>query len=284
MAGKNCIHMLKNASRIQMQSFIIEERSGRLLVVDGGMEADAEHLLSRLRALSGQPVPHVDAWIFTHAHLDHMDAFLRLFEQQPDAFCFDRILCCFPSEQYLSLEQDPNGGARTLRRFNRQLGALGSRVTTVSAGDVYRFGEAQIEILRTVDCSIRENVVNNSSLVFRLQLGGKRMLFLGDLGQEGGAQLLAAKPDSLKADFCQMAHHGQHGVDEAFYRAVQPQACFWCAPDWLWENDSGKGPGSGPFATLETREWMRRLGVQTHYVIKDGDHAVVCADAQGKDA
>lgn len=283
MVKENCLYMLKNASRIQMQSFVIAERTGHLLVVDGGMEADAPYLLTRLREISGNAIPHVDAWIFTHAHLDHMDAFLQLFEQQPHAFTFDRILCCFPSEQYLSLEQDPNGGARTLRRFNRHLGAFGSRVTTVSEGDIYHFGEATLEILRTVDCSIRENVVNNSSLVFKLYLGSRTMLFLGDLGQEGGARLLAAKPTQLKADFCQMAHHGQHGVDEDFYRAVAPQACFWCAPDWLWDNDSGKGYNSGPFATLATREWMRRLGVQTHYVIKDGDHAVVCADAQGKE-
>lgn len=276
MEGKNIIHMLKNASSIQMESFVIEEAGGSLLVVDGGMKADADHLLEKLREISGKAVPHVTAWFFTHAHLDHMDAFLELFAREPVPVTFDRIYCCFPSEQYLALEQDPNGGATTLKRFNRQLDRLGSRVVTVSAGDEYVFGTARVEILRTVDCTIQENVVNNSSIVFKLYLGEKTMLFLGDLGLEGGAALLAQKREALKADYCQMAHHGQHGVDEAFYRAVAPEACFWCAPDWLWDNDAGEGFNTSIFATVETRGWMEKLGVRTHYVIKDGDHAVWC--------
>lgn len=283
MNGKNILHMLRNDSRIQMQSFIAEEQSGKLLVIDGGMEADAGHLLAYLQAITGQERPHVDTWLFTHAHLDHMDAFLKLFEEQPEAFSFDRILCCFPSEQYLALEQDPNGGARTLRRFNALRAALGSRVVTVSEGDVYPLGTARIEILQTVDCSIRQNVVNNSSVVFKLFLGEKTILFLGDLGQEGGERLLAAKPDQLHAELCQMAHHGQHGVDERFYQAVSPEVCLWCAPDWLWDNDSGRGFDTSIFATVETRRWMQKLGVKTHYVIKDGDHVIDCGSAPEKD-
>lgn len=276
MVGKNIIHMLKNASRIQMQSFVIETCDGKIIVVDGGMKADADHLLEKLREIGGRDVPHVDAWFFTHAHLDHMDAFLELLVREPTPLTFDKIYCCFPSEQYLALEKDPNGGARTLKDFNRMLDRLGSRVVTVSEDDEYVFGAARVKILRTVDCSIKENVVNNSSIVFKLFLGGKTMLFLGDLGSEGGAQLLARRVGELKADFCQMAHHGQHGVDEDFYRAVAPEACFWCAPDWLWDNDAGKGFNTSIFATVETRGWMQALGVKTHYVIKDGDHAVEC--------
>lgn len=276
MIGKNVLHMLRNDSSVQMQSFIAEEASGKLLVVDGGMEADAEHLLTRLRQISGQAVPHVDAWFFTHAHLDHMDAFLKLSEEQPEAFSFDRIFCCFPSEQYLSLEKDPNGGARTLQRFNRLRDRLGNRVVTVSEDDEYHFGTARVLILKTVDCSVKNNVVNNSSTVFKLYLGEKSVLFLGDLGQEGGEALLARKEEHLRSDFCQMAHHGQHGVDERVYRAIDPEACFWCAPEWLWNNDTGKGFDTGIFATVHTRRWMEKLHVQKHYVIKDGDTAVEC--------
>lgn len=283
MGRKNILHMLRNDSRIQMQSFVVEEASGKLLVIDGGMEADAGHLLTRLREISGKTVPHVDAWLFTHAHLDHMDAFLKLFEEQPEAFSFDHILCCFPSEQYLALEQDPNGGARTLRRFNALRARLGSRVVTVSEDDVYTFGTARVEVLKTVDCLVKVNVVNNSSTVFKLYLGDRTILFLGDLGQEGGDQLLAAKPDQLHAELCQMAHHGQHGVDERFYQAVSPEVCLWCAPDWLWDNDSGKGFDTSIFATVETRRWMQKLGVKTHYVIKDGDHAIDCGIAPPKE-
>ena len=63
-------------------------------------------------------------------------------------------------------------------------------------------------------------------------------------------------------------------VDEAFYRAVQPTYCLWPTPRWLWENDSGAGKGSGPWDTLNVRDWMSRLNIRRHYVAADGLHRI----------
>ena len=78
-------------------------------------------------------------------------------------------------------------------------------------------------------------------------------------------------PDELRAEIVQMAHHGEHGVDEKVYQAVAPHTCLWCCPGWLWDNDNGGGVNSGPWTTMETRAWMRNLKVRTHVVAKDGD-------------
>lgn len=275
MSGKNVIHMLANSSHVQMESFIIEEESGKLLVIDGGNKVDAPHLLEKLKEISGQEKPHVDAWIFTHAHDDHMDAFFDLMENQPDSFEFDNIYCCFPSVQYLATGE-PNGGARTLGTFNSMLNRFGDRVVTVSVDDVYYFGTAKMEVLYTVDCTIKDDVVNNSSLVFKLTLGSKTAIFLGDLGESGGDKLLAAKPDQLKSDICQMAHHGQDGAKRSLYEAIAPEACLWCAPDWLWDNDRGNGFNSDIFFTVIVRGWMDEIGVKKNYCIKDGDQSIEC--------
>lgn len=275
MSGKNMIHMLQNSSHVQMESFIIEEEHGRLVVVDGGNAADAEHLLDELRQISGKEKPYVDAWFFSHAHDDHMDAFFALMDHHPDAFAFGEIYCCFPSIQYLA-QEEPNAGAVTLRLFDQLRSRIGNRLVTVSEDDVYRFGTAKIQILYTPDCSIKKNVVNNSSIVFKLFLGSKTALFLNDLGAEGGEKLLASKAELLHADLCQMAHHGQCGVSERFYQAVRPEACLWCAPEWLWNNDRGNGFDSDIFETVTTRGWMERLGVKKHYCIKDGDQHIPC--------
>ena len=90
------------------------------------------------------------------------------------------------------------------------------KVVTVSIDDVYTFGEMEFKVLYTVDCSIKNNVNNNSSTVLKMTLGGKTVLFLGDLGEEGGDKLLAAKPDEIVCDYCQMAHHGQNGVKNIY--------------------------------------------------------------------
>jgi hypothetical protein len=67
-----------------------------------------------------------------------------------------------------------------------------------------------------------------------------------------------------------MAHHGQNGVDRAFYEAVSPRGCLWCAPAWLYNNDIGKGYNTHVWRTVEVRGWMEEIGATEHYVIKDG--------------
>lgn len=268
---ENRLYMLSNQSHTQMMGFIITEESGKVIVIDGGNAQDGEHLLEVLREATGHKRVIVDAWLFTHAHSDHMDAFYWLMENRRGFVDFDRIYCCFPSEQYLATEE-PRGGARTLRRFNEMSGAFIQRVTTVSVDDVYQVGTVKIEVLFTVDAHIKTNVVNNSSTVFRIELGGKSLLFLGDLGEEGGDILKETRPDKIVCDYCQMAHHGQGGVKKSFYQAAHPRFCLWCAPQWLWNNDnSGKGFDTDIFQTVRTREWMDEIGYEKHYVTNNGD-------------
>ena len=71
-----------------------------------------------------------------------------------------------------------------------------------------------------------------------------------------------------------MAHHGQTGVSEEFYKTVSPNYCLWPTAGWLWENDSGNGPNSGPWKTLAVRAWMEKLHIEKHYVAKDGLHSM----------
>ena len=99
------------------------------------------------------------------------------------------------------------------------------------------------------------------------------LIILGDLGAEGGRRLLEKGYD-LKADAVQMAHHGQNGVEEDVYQAIQPKWAFWPTPDWLWQNVPyiGGPPGAGPFKTQEVIKWMEKLGTEN---ITCFDHTVM---------
>lgn len=271
---KNMLYLIKNATHVQMQSFIATDETGKLLVIDGGNTGDAMHLLEMLRRISGQEVPHIDAWIFTHCHDDHLDAFFELVENHPGSVTFDAVYWTFPSVQYLGGGGDNAG--ETLSTFLRLLPNFADKWHPVSAGDVYTFGTIKIEYLLDIDTSILNNQPNNNSNVFRMTLGKKTILFLGDLGIEGGRSLLARYGAGLKSDLCQMAHHGQNGVERDVYEAIAPEACLWCAPDWLYDNDRGDGFDTYVYQTVTVRKWMEELGVKTHYVIKDGDHAIEC--------
>ena len=112
-------------------------------------------------------------------------------------------------------------------------------------------------------------------MAYLVSLNGTNVVFLGDLARAGGEQLMAdVDLKALKCNIVQMSHHGQNGVSYEFYKALKPSLCLWPTPQWLWDNDNGGGPGSGPWLTQETRNWMVRLGIQAYYCTKDGDQVL----------
>ena len=272
MKHENRMYFLTNQNPRQMMSFIIETADGKVIVVDGGYADDAQHLLDTLKNITGSEKPHVDAWLLTHAHSDHICALLKLVENGFDRLTIGALYYNFPSVQWLrSREPRDEGEVAGFLAARKYLLPISEIVTR---GDSYRIGEAQIDVLFTYDPALTRFGINESSTVFRLTLGGQTVLFLGDLGIEAGEKLLSLYGDELKSDFVQMAHHGQNGVDKAVYQAVAPKGCLWCAPLWLWENDAGKGYDTHTFQTVIVRGWMSELHVKRHFVNKDGDHII----------
>lgn len=276
---KNAIHNLQTQTRFQMQSNIITTESGKVIAVDGGSREDAGYFLDYLKLITGQQKPHIDAWFLTHAHDDHLPCFYEIVEKYWNEIEVDKIYFNFPSPQFFRRVPRPdNGAAKTAEEFYALLPRFADKICVVFGGDKYEIGEAKIEILYTPDYDIVNNVCNNSSIVFRVELGGKVILMLGDAGVESGNKLLAkyAGTGVLKADVCQMAHHGQAGVTKEFYAEVAPEVCIWCAPKWLWENDAGKGFNTHVFQTVTVRQWMDEIGtVKKNIVDMDGTQEYV---------
>ncbi len=272
MEHKNIIHFLSNQTSEQMMSFVIETEDDKLIVIDGGTCGDAEHLIETLRQITGVYQPHIDAWFLTHSHLDHTGALVQLVKTQPGFFYIDKLYYNFPSLQYLKKYEGVF--AVDFESFHAIEPQLAYAAETITQGDSYDVGAAHFDVLYTCDPSITENVGNNSSSVLRMTLGGQTFMFLGDLGVEGGKKLLAMYGDRLQSDCVEMAHHGQNGVEKDVYAAIAPKACFWCAPQWLWDNDAGKGYNTHVWKTVIVRGWMQELGVKKDYVIKDGDQHI----------
>lgn len=267
---KNAIHMLKSVTNVQMNSFIITTESGKIIAIDGGFRQDAPYFLEYLRELTGEAVPHIDAWFLSHPHCDHIYAFIEIMENHFDALTVDTVYFNFPSIQFIAMREHDE--EKTMKEFYAQLPKFADKAYFCSGGDRYDIGEAQIDVLYSPDFEINRNVGNNASIVFRMTLGGKTVMFTGDCGVEAGQKILRLWKDKgmVKADICQMAHHGQNGCDKEFYEAVAPDTCLWCTPKWLWDNDAGKGYNTHIWQTIVVRGWMDEIGVKTHYVIKDG--------------
>ena len=81
-------------------------------------------------------------------------------------------------------------------------------------------------------------------------------------GAECGNKALAKYPGFFDCDYMQMAHHGQQGCTEEFYKAINFRACLWPTPSWVWE----PAPENTWLKTRDTRRWMDEKGIKEHHV------------------
>ena len=269
---ENSIHMLASVSGGQMNSFIITTGEGGVIVIDGGYETDTDNLIAHLKQITGQPIPHIDGWFLSHAHSDHITAFVDIVNNRWRELDIDTVYYNFPSIQFFEKNEAPR--ADRIKEFYRLLPVFSDKICIITQGDRYEIKGALFDVLYTTDPAFTHNAANNSSSVFRMTLGGKTTLFLGDCGIEAGNKLLSLYGHELKSDYCQMAHHGQAGVTREVYEAIAPTGCLWCTPLWLWDNDAGLGFNTHTFQTVAVRGWMKELGVAEHYVTKDGDQVI----------
>ena len=257
-------YLLKNNSNGQMMGLLFRDDEN-IIIFDGGTGGDSVGILSLLEDLG---VSHIDAWFFTHPHPDHTFAFRDILLNHKE-ISVGKVLRNFPSPEFIK-EHTKRGEYEynALVEFNK---LSDKRFTSFNKGDVFYIGKFKIEVMRTFNPEITSDVANNSSAVFKVTGENKTVLILGDLGIEAGHEVMEMyMPESLEADFTQMAHHGQNGVDKSFYEKFTPKACLWASPSWLWDNDQGNGFDTGIYNTVRTREWMAELGVTEHYVEKDG--------------
>ncbi len=290
MNEKTVLYQLTETSEFMM-SFVIITRENNAIVIDGGRPED----MPLLKEYVGGR--HISAWILTHAHIDHISGFVEEFRKNGAAdFDIGAVYYHFPP---LDLTEDPvapwyEGFLSDLHKeqlpgFYEVLPQFAEKAHILQQGEFFWVDECRIDVLFTWHPILKSNLLNNSSAVFKITTPHKTVLFLGDLMPDGGDFLLRESRDRLKADIVQMAHHGHSGVGMEVYAEIQPEACLWCCPDWLYDEpiDIPAFAEAGldcealfrkclirMYGTRLTRRWMELLGVKKHYVTKDGTHCI----------
>lgn len=269
--GPGRLTMLANHdTAAQMLSVIIETGQGGLIVVDGGWRENSQYLLEQLKAKGG----HVQAWLLTHPDTDHVGALAEILYQHSGEITIDGVYYSFLDDAWY--QQKDAQVASMVSYLKGALAKLPAETLhgDITAGQIIEAGPAKIQVLNQA-YQMKNDFVNNSSVAYLVSLNGTNVVFLGDLAQSGGEQLLnGVDLRSLGCDIVQMSHHGQTGVGYEVYKALRPRICLWPTPQWLWDNDNGGGAGSGSWRTLETRNWMVRLGIEAYYCTKDGDQVI----------
>lgn len=281
------LHMLTETSPFMM-SFVIITQQDRAIIVDGGRAADMPLLKEYV---GNRPVA---AWILTHAHDDHIDGLIHEFKTNGGAdFAIENIYYNFPPFELIHNRNVPDYDYM-VRELNECLPAFAEveplfhdKAHTITQGDTLDIDECHLDFLFSYHEGLTVNLMNDSSLVFKLTTPNTSVLFLGDLGPQGGDLLYRESRHLLQADIVQMAHHGHMNVGMEVYAAVGAKACLWCAPDWLYAEEELPDYLKNPqylapdpsrlrmYGTAITRQWMDQLGATTHYVTKDGTQTVI---------
>ena len=263
------LSLLADYDKRQMLSMVIQDKDGTLVVIDGGWDIDADHLSEVIQSKGG----HVSAWFITHPHSDHAGALLTILNDPSKHITIDHVYHGLADQSWY--ERVEPSRASLVTDLRNALGKLPKdSLHTVHKGDEFQFGGITGKVLND-PYLLDVTSVNNSSIAYKFFLNGVSILVLGDMGPEAGALLYEqTSVEDLKSDIVQMSHHGQYGVSREVYATINPKIALWPCPLWLWNNDGGSGIGSGDWKTLETRKWMKDLGVKVNYCIKDGDQII----------
>ena len=253
-----------NAVSSLMMGYVMITDDNKLIVIDGGDNADADNLIKFIRSFKNE----VDGWFISHYHSDHVNALIKIlnnYDIKINNLYYD--FSADPDE--LELYGDSNNYCIAAMRnaVNSNRSKI-SNIIVPHKGDSYEFGTLKIKVLNDAYFAPGNNYVNDSSIVYKAETSKESILFLGDLGLRGD-DYMKDKYFVSEAEVCriiQMAHHGQNGVSAAFYDMIKDiKVCLYPALAWVYDNNTGGGINSGSFTSLDTRNAMRERGVMFNF-------------------
>lgn len=268
---KNSIELcqLKDNGTSQMMGYIITTKNNNTIVIDGGTQDDTENFVEQIKNKTGK----VNYWFITHPHKDHASTLIDIVKNTDIEI--DHIYVTLNDIEWYK-KNDPNRFGEINDFFDiLKNDKISQKVEEVELNQNIMIDNIRCQILGIKNPEIVTNATNNSSMVIKMQVNNKNIIFLGDSGKENSEKLLKIQSnEKLRADIVQVAHHGQNGGTEELYKIINPTICLWPTPEWLWNNDSGNGEDSGPWKTKETRKWIESLKVKQNIIEKDGNKTI----------
>ena len=251
-------------------SYLLRLSDGRFIMIDGGYnEQDFYHARQLYALMEEQNVLDnitIAAWIITHPHIDHLGTaadFLRYYKSNQVEL--QQMIFNFPTDDDIMKfepESVTSDHPSYMPTFMLALDILWPEltITVCHTGQRYHFADATIEVLHTLEDfypktmnSLSSNQMNGASVVFSLEVGGQKTMFLADSAEDCSKDLYAMWGDYLKSDMMQAAHHGLRGGTVDLYKAIDPEVVLvpmyegymnkildFDASRWVWNNGNGR--------------------------------------------
>ena len=188
----------------QGDALVLKSSAHAAVVVDAGPDAVAVD-----RCLSGLGVTEVPLLVLSHYHLDHVGGIQGVLHGRKVGAVVTGPL------------PEPATGYGIVRAG---LAASGKIVGEVAVGTSQRIGGLQLDFLGPAKAyhGTRSDP-NNSSVIIRATVAGRRVLLTGDAEVEAQHAMLTAGID-LDADVLKVPHHGSAYSDPKFLAAVHAKA------------------------------------------------------------
>ena len=255
----------EDGTESQQLSSVIRSSDGKVIVVDGGVADDSEHLLGVIKEFGG----YVDAWLITHPQGDHVGALIDILTNHQGEIDIRGIYGrLFDLSWYAEADSGESGVPWLLMEQLEKVPADRLHLDIKKGDQIVLSDKLSFRVMNDPLDVRDEYTVNNSSIMYDVCLEGKHIIYLGDMGPAAGDQhMQSGVLDGITADLVQMSHHGQNGVTREFYEKLAPKACVWPAPDWLYN----ARPENKGLVTWITKQWIEEMGINENYCTKDGD-------------
>ena len=223
----------------QHMFYTITDQRGRLVVIDGGWEDEADQVRSVINSLGG----HVNAWIITHPHPDHVGALNDILAHyNEEKIRIDHIYTVKVREARYRETAEYYDDYASYEKFSTHCKNLGDMVTYLKENDEIDLIGLKMKVFSAWDERVDQfenNECNQGSMMFRLAGREKSILFCADVQKEMEAYILPAHADELASDYVQLAHHGNWGLTKAFYDLVNPIGAFFDGPASIIDTEDG---------------------------------------------
>lgn len=246
----------------QSMFYTIESAEGQLIIIDGGWKEHEEYVKEIIKEHGNK----VDIWILTHPHADHIGAFIEIYQNNEDII-IDDIYTVDMATPELCEENAPWDDTSIYKEF---LSLDRQQIKYLHKGDTLTFDGLTLNVLSAYDDYVdteSNNLINDGSLMFMLNGKHESMLYCADVVSLSD-YLIKEYGEELKADYLQMAHHGNAGLSKEFYALVNPKISFFDAPAFLMEDESGE------YDSPENVKFMESIGSEV-YSFKTAPNKIV---------
>ena len=214
-------------------SYVIRLSDGRFIIFDGGhsYEPDVDRLMDCLVSQSNEKKPGIAAWVLTHPHKDHYPCFASFCKKYSDRVNIEKLIFNFPDASEETMKKMPTlvkgEEMELLSLFYDALKDVGADVYRAHTGQIYKIGDATLEILSSPDDVFFTPVedINPHSLVIKMTICSQTIMWCADTYFKE-SKLAERYGNYLKCDIVQLTHHGYCGGTKKGYSLMNTLVCL----------------------------------------------------------